>query len=67
MDELRDYRFYAPDMTHPSEQAADYIWSRFVDWAVPESDIPEIGRRRKELTASRHRPINFSYIRGLDN
>ena len=58
MDELRDYRFYAPDMTHPSEQATDYIWSRFVDWAVPAKDIPELERRIKALAASRHRPIN---------
>ncbi len=27
-DELRDYRFYAADMIHPSEQAIDYIWER---------------------------------------
>lgn len=30
-DELRDYRFYAPDMLHPSSQAVDYIWERLVD------------------------------------
>ena len=30
-DELRDYRFYAPDMLHPSEQAVDYIWQQFAD------------------------------------
>lgn len=29
MDELRDYRFYAVDMLHPSESAIDYIWLRF--------------------------------------
>lgn len=29
MDELRDYRFYASDMLHPSEVAVDYIWNRF--------------------------------------
>ena len=29
MDELRDYRFYAEDMIHPSETATDYIWDRF--------------------------------------
>ena len=29
-DELRDYRFYASDMLHPSEQAVDYIWERLV-------------------------------------
>lgn len=27
-DELRDYRFYAPDMLHPSDQAVEYIWQR---------------------------------------
>lgn len=30
-DELRDYRFYAFDMLHPSQQAVDYIWERLVD------------------------------------
>ena len=29
MDELRDYRFYAADMLHPSDVAVDYIWNRF--------------------------------------
>jgi hypothetical protein len=29
MDELRDYRFYASDMVHPSETAIDYIWEKF--------------------------------------
>lgn len=31
VDELRDYRFYAADMLHPSEVAVDYVWQRFVD------------------------------------
>lgn len=31
MDELRDYRFYAEDMVHPSSVAVEYIWQRFVD------------------------------------
>jgi hypothetical protein len=29
MDELRDYRFYAGDMLHPSPVAIDYIWECF--------------------------------------
>jgi hypothetical protein len=29
MDELRDYRFYADDMLHPSQLAIDYIWKAF--------------------------------------
>lgn len=31
MDELRDYRFYQPDMLHPSSQAVEYIWEQLVD------------------------------------
>lgn len=29
MDDLRDYRFYADDMLHPSSLAVDYIWEQF--------------------------------------
>ena len=31
-DELRDYRFYAEDMVHPSKQAVDYIYERFAEY-----------------------------------
>ena len=30
-DELRDYRFYADDLVHPSSQAVAYIWERLVE------------------------------------
>lgn len=30
-DELRDYRFYAADMLHPSNQAVEYIYERFAE------------------------------------
>lgn len=30
LDELRDYRFYADDMLHPSSLAVEYIWECFV-------------------------------------
>jgi hypothetical protein len=29
MDDLRDYRFYADNMLHPSETAMEYIWNVF--------------------------------------
>lgn len=38
MDELRDYRFYAEDMCHPSAQAVTYIGERFLEWALPEQE-----------------------------
>lgn len=58
MDELRDYRFYASDMLHPSEQAVDYIWERFVDvyaFAKAHKTIKEVGNIQAGLT---HRAFN---------
>lgn len=51
MDELRDYRFYADDMCHPSQLAANYIGERFLEWALPES---ERGRLNENIRAWRH-------------
>lgn len=58
LDELRDYRFYSPDMIHPSAQTADYLWSRFVRFAMPESELPALDARRRELLRAQHRPIH---------
>lgn len=58
LDELRDYRFYSPDMIHPSAQTADYLWSRFVRFAMPESELPTLDARRRELLRAQHRPIH---------
>ncbi len=57
MDELRDYRFYAPDMVHPSEQTIDYLWDRFADWAIPEASLQEMENRRKTYLRLKHIPI----------
>ena len=54
LDELRDYRFYAEDMIHPSEQAVNYIFERFIDWALPESEKDEFLRHEKILRQSLH-------------
>ena len=51
MDELRDYRFYAEDMCHPSQQAVDYIRERFLDWALPAD---EQDRLKENIRAYRH-------------
>lgn len=56
LDELRDYRFYAEDMIHPSEQAVNYIFERFIDWALPESEKDEFLRREKAFRQSQHIP-----------
>lgn len=42
MDELRDYRFYAEDMVHPSQVAVEYIWQRFVETYMTEDTRSEM-------------------------
>lgn len=54
LDELRDYRFYAEDMIHPSEQAVNYIFERFIGWALPETEKDEFLRHEKILRQSLH-------------
>ena len=48
MDELRDYRFYAEDMCHPTAQTTEYILERFLGWALPadEKQVLEENIRR---------------------
>jgi hypothetical protein len=64
MDELRDYRFYAEDMIHPSSQAIHYIWERFCDTCMNRetlSFMKEVEEINKRLN---HRPLtndNESY------
>lgn len=59
-DELRDYRFYQPDMTHPSEQAVDYIYERFCE-AYLSSEAKEFLREWRPIKAAlAHRPFNPS-------
>ena len=58
MDELRDYRFYAEDMLHPSQIAIDYIWVRFFENHISEenhSTMEEVCSIQKGLA---HRPFN---------
>lgn len=55
-DDLRDYRFYAADRIHPSEEAVAYIWQCFSSVAFSEETIA-LNRRIEALTAAmRHRP-----------
>ena len=59
MDELRDYRFYKEDMLHPTEQAVQYVWERFVETfftAEAQSLMQEVGSIQRALA---HRPFNL--------
>ena len=57
-DELRDYRFYAEDMLHPSDQAVAYVWERFSEWIFTPS-MHEYAKERMALVrALEHRPLH---------
>lgn len=59
-DELRDYRFYATDMLHPSEQAVDYVWQRFREWCFSQQ-LAEYGTRKSAMARMlRHRLMTSS-------
>jgi hypothetical protein len=58
MDDLRDYRFYAPDMTHLTDQAVSYIYQRFLDTYVDDATLKITQRVEKLKQALAHRPVN---------
>ena len=57
LDELRDYRFYADDMLHPSAQAVEYIWQRFQDTYFDNRTKDAVAKATREWRRSLHRTI----------
>lgn len=58
MDELRDYRFYADDMIHPSAIAVQYICERFTETYLTDDTrklLSEIEKIKRSLS---HRPLH---------
>ena len=58
LDELRDYRFYAADMLHPSAQAVEYIWERLVDSYFSPAAKDYLAEWRPLKQALAHKPFN---------
>jgi hypothetical protein len=68
MDELRDYRFYAEDMLHPSKVAIDYIWQRFSETSIFEeshSIMEEVETIQKGLSHRSFNPNSESHLQFL--
>ncbi|MBQ8271227.1 MAG: GSCFA domain-containing protein [Bacteroidaceae bacterium] len=58
MDELRDYRFYAEDMTHPSYVAIEYIWQKFSGLHLTSESL-SLNRAIEEIERGvAHRPFD---------
>ena len=57
-DELRDYRFYKPDMLHPSDQAVEYIWQRLSETYLSDEAKAFIQEWAPLKAALNHRPFD---------
>ncbi|MDI9340261.1 MAG: GSCFA domain-containing protein [Sediminibacterium sp.] len=57
-DDLRDYRFYKPDMAHPSEQAISYVWQRFTETYFSAETQELCNTLEKIRQAMLHRPLH---------
>lgn len=58
MDELRDYRFYATDMVHPSEVAEQLIWERFVEYTMSTATKEQMKEVENVERMLSHRPLH---------
>jgi hypothetical protein len=58
MDELRDYRFYADDMVHPSDMAVEYINELFRNTFFSDTTIAFFNEWTAINKALAHRPNN---------
>jgi hypothetical protein len=58
LDELRDYRFYADDLVHPSSLAVQYIWERFTDTFCTNQTKNELILRHKQWKQAQHVPLH---------
>ena len=58
LDELRDYRFYADDLVHPSSLAVHYIWERFVDTFCTNQTKNELVLQHKRWKHEHHIPLH---------
>ena len=58
LDELRDYRFYADDMLHPSPLAVNYLWERFSDVFFSDETKKIMDECESIRKALAHRPFH---------
>jgi len=58
MDDLRDYRYYADDLAHPSKMAVDYVWERFCEGMMTDGARTLLPQIEQIVIAAEHRPFN---------
>ncbi len=58
LDDLRDYRFFETDMTHPNEVAVDYVWDAFCQHFLDEPTRQLRQKVTRIVRAADHRPFH---------
>lgn len=58
VDELRDYRFYKPDLIHPTEQAEEYIWEKWKTSLFTKETQALMDQIKSVTLELAHRPLN---------
>ncbi|WP_295728258.1 GSCFA domain-containing protein [uncultured Muribaculum sp.] len=58
MDDLRDYRFYAADMLHPSPVAVGYIYDIFCQSFMTSDTVMKALRSERQARREAHRPLH---------
>ncbi|MBD3226476.1 MAG: GSCFA domain protein [Caldithrix sp.] len=59
MDDLRDYRFYEDNLTHPNNMAVEYIWKKFAQNSIDNETQQTIKDLKRLHQAKLHRPRNI--------
>jgi hypothetical protein len=57
-DVLRDYRFFKEDLTHPNQQAIQFVWVQFME-SFLTSEIKEIAIKVSELNLAKNHRIQY--------
>ena len=58
IDDLRDYRYYADDLAHPSNMAVEYVWERFCEAVLSDDAKAKLPQVEQIVAAAAHRPFN---------
>lgn len=58
LDDLRDYRFFASDLTHPSDMAVDYVYDKLAEMFFTPHTLQASVEAEKAVRLLAHRPLS---------
>lgn len=58
VDELRDYRYYGPDLIHPNEIALQFVWEKFKESCIEATAFPVMKLVDEVQKGLAHRAFN---------